>query len=324
MPPSRQQLQILNPFHAQAGSEWSAYSLKQSDGSGADIRCWTPGNRPHAYWRERGVTRLKLHRSLGVRGSNWLQVGPWFTVPDWLGVLRPQRAMVLVNTADDIGGAVRAWRKVIGRDPELIFQSRLFRDMLGKDGPIHPSPIDIQRFRPRVQTPGAEDRFVVGRLSRDETNKHHFLDDPQLYRAVTQRGGRVRVMGGTCLKPAMGDAPGVELMSAGQEQPEAFLQSLDCFFYRTGAWLESFGRVVLEAMACGLPVVVHRYGGYAEYIDHGVDGFVFDTQAEAMDIMAQLQRDPALRQRIGATARAKLERLYSPEAMRERLAYYLR
>jgi hypothetical protein len=47
------------------------------------------------------------------------------------------------------------------------------------------------------------------------------------------------------------------------------------------------GRVVTEAMACGLPVVCHESGGYAEIIEHGRNGFLFDTQQEALGDTAQ-------------------------------------
>lgn len=68
----------------------------------------------------------------------------------------------------------------------------------------------------------------------------------------------------------------------------------------------------------------HRYAGYAEYIDNGHDGFLFDRLNEALDIIGQLHRDPDLRRRIGQAAAAKARALYAPEAMAERNHFYLR
>jgi glycosyltransferase involved in cell wall biosynthesis len=49
---------------------------------------------------------------------------------------------------------------------------------------------------------------------------------------------------------------------------------------------EPFGLSVVEAMACGTPVVAHRRGSMPELIEHGVTGFLVDTPAEAVDAIA--------------------------------------
>ena len=77
-------------------------------------------------------------------------------------------------------------------------------------------------------------------------------------------------------------------------------------------------------MACGLPVVCHSHGGYADWIKHGDNGFLFDTSDEARGILARLVADAPLRRRIGFNARRTVEDMYSPAAEAERLAFYLR
>ncbi|MEN9206054.1 MAG: glycosyltransferase family 4 protein [Thermostichales cyanobacterium SZTDM-1c_bins_54] len=44
----------------------------------------------------------------------------------------------------------------------------------------------------------------------------------------------------------------------------------------TPKWVESFGIVVVEALACGVPVITYRRGGPAEIIEDGKTGFVVD------------------------------------------------
>lgn len=77
-------------------------------------------------------------------------------------------------------------------------------------------------------------------------------------------------------------------------------------------------------MATGLPVVCHREGGYAELIEHGVDGFLFGTEPDAERLILTLKQDPALRERIGAAARARIERVLSPEALEKMAKHYAR
>jgi glycosyltransferase involved in cell wall biosynthesis len=47
-------------------------------------------------------------------------------------------------------------------------------------------------------------------------------------------------------------------------------------------WPEPFGIVMIEALACGVPVVAFRGGSVPELIEHGVTGFVVDSLDEAI------------------------------------------
>jgi glycosyltransferase involved in cell wall biosynthesis len=47
-------------------------------------------------------------------------------------------------------------------------------------------------------------------------------------------------------------------------------------------WPEPFGLVMIEAMACGTPVIAYGSGSVPEIIDHGVTGFVVENQAQAI------------------------------------------
>ena len=55
-------------------------------------------------------------------------------------------------------------------------------------------------------------------------------------------------------------------------------------------WPEPFGLVMIEALACGVPVVAFRGGSVAEVIDHGVTGFVVDTLDEAIAATRDVSR----------------------------------
>lgn len=68
---------------------------------------------------------------------------------------------------------------------------------------------------------------------------------------------------------------------------------------------EHFGIVTVEAMAAGcVPVVINR-GGQPEIVQHGVNGFVWDTLDELKSYTLQLLRDDPLRVRMAAAARER-------------------
>jgi glycosyltransferase involved in cell wall biosynthesis len=78
-----------------------------------------------------------------------------------------------------------------------------------------------------------------------------------------------------------------------------FLAGLDVFALPSRS--DSFGLVLLEAWANGLPNVVYRAGGPAELVHHGEDGLVVrcgDVAALA-DALARLLRDAGLRRQLG-------------------------
>jgi glycosyltransferase involved in cell wall biosynthesis len=53
-------------------------------------------------------------------------------------------------------------------------------------------------------------------------------------------------------------------------------------------WPEPFGLVMIEAMACGTPVVAFRRGSVPEVIEHGVSGFIVDNETEAIAALSNI------------------------------------
>jgi glycosyltransferase involved in cell wall biosynthesis len=74
-------------------------------------------------------------------------------------------------------------------------------------------------------------------------------------------------------------------------------------------WPEPFGLVMIEAMACGTPVVAFRCGAVPEVIDHGLTGFIVDCIDEAIDAVHRT----ALLDR--SAIRSTFERRFSVERM---------
>lgn len=83
---------------------------------------------------------------------------------------------------------------------------------------------------------------------------------------------------------------------------------------------EPLGRVLLEAMASGVPAVTSEVNGTGECIQHGTTGLLVppaesDALAEAT---ISLLRDPAKRRRLGEAGRAVVRERFSPAVLTER------
>jgi glycosyltransferase involved in cell wall biosynthesis len=57
-------------------------------------------------------------------------------------------------------------------------------------------------------------------------------------------------------------------------------------------WPEPFGLVMIEAMACGTPVIAFRRGSVPEIVEHGVSGFIVDDVDGAVEAVAQIDALP--------------------------------
>jgi glycosyltransferase involved in cell wall biosynthesis len=88
------------------------------------------------------------------------------------------------------------------------------------------------------------------------------------------------------VEPLLG--PGVEFIGEiNEQQKTAFLGEAQALLFPIG-WPEPFGLTMIEAMACGTPVLAFRHGSVPEIIDHGVTGVVVDGMADAAAALSQV------------------------------------
>ena len=80
-------------------------------------------------------------------------------------------------------------------------------------------------------------------------------------------------------------------------------------FFAFPSTTDTFGNVVLEAQASGIPVIVSDIGGPRDLVSHGVDGYVTKglDATDLAEAIRNLAADPALRAQMGACGRARVE-----------------
>lgn len=96
-----------------------------------------------------------------------------------------------------------------------------------------------------------------------------------------------RVYFETVIKPML-DGPGVEMVGEINEaQKPGFLSGALALLMPID-WPEPFGLVMIEAMACGTPVIAINRGSVPEVIDDGVSGFIVEDETGAIGAVERL------------------------------------
>jgi glycosyltransferase involved in cell wall biosynthesis len=89
------------------------------------------------------------------------------------------------------------------------------------------------------------------------------------------------------VKPLLGD-PLVEFVGEiGDERKSDFLGNAAALLFPIN-WPEPFGLAMIEAMACGTPVIAWNCGAVPEVIQAGASGFVVNSEAEAREAIARV------------------------------------
>ena len=85
------------------------------------------------------------------------------------------------------------------------------------------------------------------------------------------------------------DNPFVEFIGEiADEQKSEFLGRAKALLFPID-WPEPFGLVMVEALACGVPVIAFPGGSVPELIDHGVTGFIVDSVDDAIDAVCRVE-----------------------------------
>lgn len=190
------------------------------------------------------------------------------------------------------------------------------------------NPVETEYLAAHSQSPAHRDfsQPVVGRLSRPDAGKWSSLALemlPPLVQAVpavryavvgaidsARDYVREQGLGGHVdFLPPVDDISGLA----------AFLDSLSVFAHANDTG-ESFGMVIAEAMAVGLPVVTHpcplpKDNAQLELVEHGRSGLVARNAAEYAEAVAWLLHHPEEARRMGTAGQEKAQKFYAVEVV---------
>jgi glycosyltransferase involved in cell wall biosynthesis len=167
--------------------------------------------------------------------------------------------------------------------------------------------IDFAEFEPTTET--GDDLVILGRIHPDKGTA-------EAIEIARQAGRRLIICGPVVdaryfaeqVEPFLDDERVIHLGSIGPGERSRVLGRSAVLLHPI-QFAEPFGLAVIEAMACGTPVVAYRRGSMSELIDEGVTGFTVMDAAAAVDAVgtaAQLDR---------SVVRATAERRFSAERM---------
>jgi phosphatidylinositol alpha-mannosyltransferase len=200
---------------------------------------------------------------------------------------------------------------------------------------IIPNGVDIDFFSPRVLPleefcDGKLNILFIGRLEKQKGVDHLLRayakvknQFPQVRLIIAGPGVKLRHKYEEMVKDNnLADVAFVGFVP--KEQLSSYYASADiCCFPATSG--ESFGIVILEAMASGKPVVASNIEGYNEVLSHGEEGLLVppkDEEALAQALLSLL-KDESLRQVMGVKGRAKAEEYSWAKVAQKVIDYYV-
>lgn len=215
---------------------------------------------------------------------------------------------------------LRAIARDGARSVDLVFPSRTMASRFGAGHAVLPPPIKLDSPRAGLRGEFAPvraraDVLAVGMIGRHWQGTSP-SEDAHFLRRVAAVSGALEIYDPGPLRYALGGEAPIRFRGRGPGALPRWMQSVDCLLHTTERWWrEGDGREIFSAMASGVPVLCRRASLFAEYIDHGLDGLLYDEREEALELLAALRRAPARAAELGRAARAKVETLVAPQRM---------
>tara|TARA_R110002096_G_scaffold281675_2_gene475761 strand:+ start:3421 stop:4500 length:1080 start_codon:yes stop_codon:yes gene_type:complete len=189
---------------------------------------------------------------------------------------------------------------------------------------IVPTVVDLDAYEVR-ESVADDDTLRVGWIGTPQTwqalaHPVHKVLDPEL---AEQSALFLAV--GAGMQPEI--AGTLEILPWTEDSEVSLIQSMDIGVMplpQTPWARGKCGYKLIQYMACGLPVVASPVGVNRDIVEHGVNGFLAESDDEWRAAIRMLLNDPELRRRMGAAGRRKVQEQYSLQVWGHRLAELLR
>jgi glycosyltransferase involved in cell wall biosynthesis len=170
--------------------------------------------------------------------------------------------------------------------------------------------IDVDEWK-RPRRPPSASKIRIGRHARDSSVKWPSTSRDLLLAYPSLDKYNVRILGGAeVAKRIIGNIPNNwTVLKFNEVNPKEYLADLDVFVYFTHEeWVESFGRVIIEAMAAGVPTILP-----APYEQLFKNAALYSKPEEILPIVDELLTNADLYDRQVKTARAFVRKNFGPK-----------
>ena len=288
------------------------------------------------FWRHAGLIRRELKRfrpdvihitspgelgQLGVYLSREMKiplVASWHTnfhqfaarrLQKLIGFLPEEVCAAVISSMQDRGLAILLWFYGFAKVTlaPTMPQVEWLEEKLQRPSFLMPRGVDAEQFHPKRRTVNDETLRLgfVGRVSPEKgVRLLHEIECALEFHGIANF--EIIVVGDGNELPWLrrrlkhGVFTGI---LRGDELARAYA-NLDVFVFPSRT--DTFGNVVQEAAASGVPAVVTNEGGPRHLVVPGVTGYVAETTEELIERVVELARDGELRRRMGVAARERV------------------
>jgi len=185
-----------------------------------------------------------------------------------------------------------------------------------------PPSIDLARYP--SPTPARNEMFTIGWIGSPTTTRYLHRVHDVLADVCLHDKARVVLVGASDL--GWQDVPhAIHPWSENTEVADIGGFDIGIMPLENGPWERGkCGYKLIQYMACGKPVVASPVGINTRIVEPGINGYLAETKHDWVQALTALMADADLRQQMGASGRAKVERDYAIQVNAPRLAAILR